>query len=198
MKANVLLQLPATSRCNSRWRWGHTPNMSVYTHTQPPPPPRSCLLLQRLMQKITLSPPTLNCGNCFLQISTKLHLGCSCGWHLQPVWTLITPDLGFSLHQNYGPPESRTVRQTPHTWAGKPWLGECLNSCFETHRASQLRVNSTALSAQWEKISSAGCARSQANPGQPPWATWCLVPAFFFFFMHEKKEILFAVLFAGF
>lgn len=101
-----ILQLPVVTRSEVRSNTKHEGLCPT------PTPPHSCLLLSGLIQKTTLSPPTLNCGNCsLLQISTKLHLGCSCRWHLQPIWTLITPVLGLSPQQEYGPSKSKIIKQ---------------------------------------------------------------------------------------
>lgn len=68
------------------------------------------------MERITLSPPILNCGNCsLLQISTKLHLGCSCGWYLQP-----TLDFNYSYPGFIPIPRASWecgCKAGPHTWA---------------------------------------------------------------------------------
>lgn len=88
VKANIL-QLPVVTRSEVRSNTKHECLYQTPTPQLPTP--------FRTNTKTALSPPALNCGNCCsLQISTELHLGCPCRWHLEPIQTLITPVLGLS------------------------------------------------------------------------------------------------------
>lgn len=112
------------------------------------------------MERIILSPSTLNCGNCsLLQISSKLHLGSSCGWYLQP-----TLDFNYSCPGFIPTPRA--------SWEHGCKAGSHIWACFGTQSLLALsKLNCPECSMGGDVLSSLCQA-----PGQAPWATWCLLP----------------------